>query len=206
MNGVIRKITVTVLNAVLVAILAAGIAGPAGLRRAAASLAPGPDPIATVDGLFAALNRGDAAAAAAFYADNAVSGDAVGKDAIRAKVELGITVGFKHTRISGQVFDDGHVEVVDEVRGPFHALVTRTYEFDGAGRIVFTKELRSTVLSDDAAAPSQQQATGAPNTGTGQNRGDRDGGVLPLALLALGVCVAAVGVGVRAWSRRAQSP
>jgi len=195
----------TILNALLVAMVALGIAAPAALGRAGASTAPGPDPIATVDGLFAALNSGDAAAAAACYADNAVSGDAVGKAAVRAKVELGIAAGFKHTRISSQVFDDGHVEVVDEVRGPFHALVTRTYEFDSAGKIVLSKELRSVVLSDDSAAP--ELATTAPNTGVGSNRDDRLVGLLPLGLLAVGLCVAAGGAGVRvrASARRAPS-
>jgi hypothetical protein len=161
------------------------------------------DPIATVDALFAALNSGDAATAAAFFADTAVSGDAVGRAAIRARVELGIAAGFKHTRISGKVFDDGHVDVVDEVRGPFHALVARTYEFDGMGKIVLSKEQRSVVLSDDSAAPSQQQAITVANTGTGPDRDDRDVRLLLLALFALGVCFAAGGAVARRSARRA---
>ena len=135
----------------------AALPAPASPHDAASS-----GPLASIDGLFAALNIGDAAAAAAFYADNAVAGDAVGKAAIRARLEAGIAAGIKHARISGQVFDDGHVEVVDEVRGPFHALVTRRYEFDNVGNVKLSKELRSQLLDGDSAAPIS-----APNTGTG---------------------------------------
>ncbi len=191
----------TIFHTLIVALMAILLTAPAALGRAHASPAAKSDPFATVDGLFTALNSGDAAAAAAFFAADAVSGDAVGKVAILAKVELGIAAGLKHTRISGQVFDDGHVDVVDEVRGPFHALVVRSYEFDGAGKIVLSKELRGVVLSYGDGAPGQQTIT-ASNTGSGPQRDDRGAGLLLLGLFGFGVCFVAGGAAARVSARQ----